>query len=199
MINSKNSLAKQLTKRITAIKKLKKHVSQKLLIKIASGIFMSKYHYGMEMWASTPNYLKKKMQSIQLNAARAVIGYKAYYWSTTKLLKTMGWLTTEKLLTHATVKIAHQIMQTSTPEVMSYKIKSKISTSNNNTRMTGKDKFGPRPKEFGKTQITKYQLKSNIFDQYPKIHETILKIKGKKRFGLWSKKYLADKKKIPVV
>ena len=64
--------------------------------------------------------------------------------------------------------------------------------------MTGKDKFGPRPKEFGKTQITKYQLKSNIFYQYPKIHESIQKIKGEKKFGLWSKKYLTDKKKIPV-
>ena len=195
LVNNKNSLAKQLTKRITALKKLNKYVCQKLLKKIASGIFMSKFHYGMEMWAAAPNYLKKKMQTVQLTAARAVIGYKAYYWSTGKLLKTMGWLSTEKLLTHATVKLAHQIMQTSTPEVLSFKIKSKISISNNVTRLTGQGKFGPRPKEFGRTQVTKYQFKSNLFDQYPKIHENILQIKGKKRFGLWSKKYLGDKKR----
>ena len=60
LINSKNSLSKQLIKRITAIKKLNKHVTQKLLIKIANGIFLSKYHYGMEMWASAPNYLREK-------------------------------------------------------------------------------------------------------------------------------------------
>ena len=38
----------------------------------------------------------KKMQTIQLKAACAAIGYKSYYWSTDKLLKTMGWLSIEK-------------------------------------------------------------------------------------------------------
>ena len=92
----------------------------------------------------------------------------------------MGWLPIDKLLTHATVKLAHQIMQTSIPEVLSYKIKSKINSGQNPTRLTGPGKFGPRPKEFGKTQITKYQFKSNLFLQYPKIHEKILQIKNKK-------------------
>ena len=64
----------------------------------------------------------------------------------TFLLRTMGWLPIEKLLNHATVKLAHQIMQTSIPEVLSYKIKNKISISKNITRLMGPGKFGPRPK-----------------------------------------------------
>ena len=196
LVNNKNSLAKQLTKIITALKKLRKYVSTPLIKKIAAGIFMSKIHYGMEMWVAAPFYLKKKMQSIHLTAARAVIGYKSYYWSTEKLLRAMGWLPIEKLLT---VKLAHQIMQTSILEVLSFKIKTKISTSQNVTRLTGLGKFGPRPKEFGRTQITKYQFKSNLFDQYPKINDKIIQIKSKKNLDYGKKKYLSREKNIPTV
>ena len=197
LLNNKNSLSKQLSKRITAIKKLKKYIKFPLLKIIATGIFMSKMHYGMELWSAAPQYLKKKMQSIQLAAARAVIGYKSYYWSKDKLLKTMDWLSIDKLLTHATVKLAHQMLHISIPEILAFKIQSKMSKSNIVTTITGKDKYGPKPKEFGKTTITKYQFKANIFEQYPKINEKIIQIKNKKRFGYWSKKYLLDNKKIP--
>ena len=126
LLNNKNSLSKQLTKRITAIKKLKKYVDFKQIKVIASGIFMSKFHYGMELWAGAPTYLKKKMQTIKLKAARAAIRYKSYYWSTDKLLTKMGWLPIEKLLTLGTAKMAHQILHKSVPEILAFKIKSKI-------------------------------------------------------------------------
>ena len=122
LVNNKNSLTKMLNKRISAIKKLRKCVSFKQMKTIASGIFMSKLHYGMELWAGAPNYLKKKLQSVQLSAARAAIGPKSQYWSKDKLLKNMGWLSIENLLTLTTAKLAHQIMQISVPEVLSFKI-----------------------------------------------------------------------------
>ena len=199
LINNKNSLSKQLTKRINAIKKLRNYVDFQQLKVIATGIFMSKFHYGMEMWAGAPTYLKKKMQSVQLSAARAAIGYKAYYWSTDKLLQKMGWLPIEKLLTLYTVKLAHQILQVSIPEVISYKIKKQIISNPVLTRLSGPNKFGPRPKIFGRTTYTKYQFKANLFSQYPKIHDKILEIKSKKRFGHWAKKFLFNPKKIPTV
>ena len=195
LINNKNSLTKQLTKRISAIKKLRKYITFKQMKIIANGIFMSKFHYGMELWAGTPNYFKKKMQTVQLNAARAAIGYKSHYWSTGKLLATMGWLSIEKLLTLSTAKMAHQILHNSIPELLSHKIKTRINSDPALTRLSGPNKFGPRPKQFGRTSYTKYQFKSNIYCQYPKINETILDIKNKKRFGFWAKKNLFNPKK----
>ena len=63
--------------------------------------------------------------------------------------------------------------------------------------MTGPNKFGPRPRQFGKTSTTKYHFKANIYNQYTKINDKILEIKNKKRFGHWVKKYLHNPKKIP--
>ena len=57
---SKESLLKQLTRRITAINKLKKFLDKRTLTKIATGIFYSKLLYGMEVWGSTPKYLIDK-------------------------------------------------------------------------------------------------------------------------------------------
>ena len=151
----------------------------------------------MELWAGAPLYLRKKIQSTQLSAARAAIGFKSYYWSTDKLLKYMGWLSIDKLLTLTSAKLGHQIMMISVPEVLSFKIKNKIKSDAAETRLSGKNKFGPRPKEFGRTMLTKYHFKANLYDIYPKIHEKITQIKNKKRFGLWAKKYLFDPKKIP--
>ena len=117
----------------------------------------------MEMWAGAPTYLRKKMQSVQLSAARAAIGYKAYYWSTEKLLKHMGWLPIEKLLTLYTVKLAHQILQVSIPEVISYKIKNQIIPNPVLTRLSGPNKFGPRQnissKPICSANIQKYMTK----------------------------------------
>ena len=57
LVDNPCSLAKMLTKRVNAITKLRKFVSFKMIKQIASGIFMSKLHYGMELWAGAPNYL----------------------------------------------------------------------------------------------------------------------------------------------
>ena len=135
------------------------------------------------------------MQTIQLTAARAAIGYKSYYWSTNKLLTKMGWLPNEKLLTLGTAKMAHQILHKSIPEILAFKIKSKIQPDPALTRLSGPNKFGPRPKEFGRTCHTKYQFKSNLYSQYPKINEIVLNIKNKKHFGHWAKKNLFNPKK----
>ena len=188
LINNKNSLIKQLNKRISAIKKLRKYVNFKQIKIISAGIFMSKLLYGMELWAGAPNYLIKKMKPVQLSAARAAIGHHSYYWSTNQLLRTMGWLSIEKLLTLRTAKLAHQIMQISVPDVISHKMKKLKKLDAAETRLSSPDKFGPRPRQIGRTNMTKYQLKASIYDQYPKIHDNILKIKSIKRFGHWAHK-----------
>ena len=45
-----------------------------------------------------PLYLKKKIKSIQLEAARLAIGPKSRMWSATTLLKNMKWLPLEDLI-----------------------------------------------------------------------------------------------------
>ena len=171
LIGNKNSLAKQLIKRINAIQKLRKYVSFAQVKTITSGIFLSKCHYGMELWAGAPLYLKRKIQTLQLSTARAAIGYRAQFWSINQLLRKMGWLSIDKLLSLTTAKLAHQILNISVPEILALKIKNKMNVDPALTRLSGPNKFGPHPKEFGRTRITKYQFKANLYDHYPKIHE----------------------------
>ena len=62
-----------------------------------------------------PDYLINVLQVQQLNAARTVCGYQSYYWSTTKLLNTCGWLSIKQQMFASTVSMAHNIVKSGVP------------------------------------------------------------------------------------
>ena len=62
-----------------------------------------------------PEYLVNALQVQQLNAARTVCGYHSYYWSTSKLLDTCGWLSVKQQMVASTVTMAHNIIKTGVP------------------------------------------------------------------------------------
>ena len=86
--DAEGSVIKQLTTRVNGIRKLTHKADFKTKLKVANGIIMSKLSYGLCMWGNCQGYLRKALQVMQLNAARAVCGYRSYYWSTKRLLKT---------------------------------------------------------------------------------------------------------------
>ena len=82
---------------------------------VATGIIQSKLQYLMPLWNGTPDYLINGLQVQQLNAARTVCGYQSYYWSTTKLLNTSGWLSIKQKMFASTVSMAHNIVKSGVP------------------------------------------------------------------------------------
>ena len=69
----------------------------------------------MPLWIGAPDYLVNALQVQQLNAARTVCGYHSYYWSTTKLLNTCGWLSVRQQMVLSTITMAHNIIVTGVP------------------------------------------------------------------------------------
>ena len=110
------SVLKQLTTKINGLKKVLKNADFKTRLAVATGIVQSKLQYLMPLWIGAPKYLVNTLQVQQLNAARTVCGYKSYYWSTTKLLNTCGWLSVRQQMVYSTVNMAHNILTTGVPK-----------------------------------------------------------------------------------
>ena len=82
---------------------------------IANGIIISKLTYGLAMWGNCQAYLRKALQVQQLTAARAVCGYRSFYWSTTKLLSTCGWLSVNQLYWQQVFTTTYKIIKSQKP------------------------------------------------------------------------------------
>ena len=185
---AKDSLIKQLNTRINAIKLLKKHLDTKTLTKIANGIIYSKLLYGIEVWGAAPDYLTKKVQTTIMKAARTIVGTKSYRWSNNKTLQEIGWLSVEQQITLTAAKTGHKIIHKGIPETMAHKIMSQRTEII--TRMSGPNKLGPRPKNYGGGIYTRNQTRAKIYKHYNKIPDAIIDIKDHQKFKNWTKKYL---------
>ena len=85
-----DNLAKKLRQKLNAIKILRKYLSIKTTKMILNGIFMLTLYYGACLWVGSQNYLKTKIQTIQLDACRLTLGNKSARWSRNKLLREMN-------------------------------------------------------------------------------------------------------------
>ena len=113
--DAEGSVMKQLITRVNGVKKLTHKADFKTKLMIANGIVMSKLTYGLALWGNCQGYLKKALQVQQLTAARAVCGYHSYYWSTSKLLSTCGWLSVNQLYWQEVFTTTHKIMKSTKP------------------------------------------------------------------------------------
>ena len=86
-------MLKQLTTRVNGLRKLTYKADVKTKLMIANGIFMSKLNYGLAMWDNCQGYLRQGLKVTQLKTARAVCGYRSFYWSRQRLLKSCCQLT----------------------------------------------------------------------------------------------------------
>ena len=110
----KNSIVSQLSGRLNGIMKLKQ-ADFKTKLAVATGIIQSKIQYLLPLYGGAPEYLLKAIQVQQLKGARFVCGYRSFYWSTEKLLKTCGWLSVKQQEFHSTTLLVHKIAITSRP------------------------------------------------------------------------------------
>ena len=74
--------------------------------------------YGATLWAGAPNYLKNKVQHLQLEACRVAIGPQSLRWSKKKLLDKMKWSNLQQLLVRASAITTHSIIHMKEPAVL---------------------------------------------------------------------------------
>ena len=113
--DGEGALLKQLTTRVNGLRKLSHRGDKKTKLALANGIVISKLAYGLEMWGNCQGYLRKALQVQQLTAARAVCGYRSYYWSKTKLLSSCKWLSINQMYWQQVLTMAHKIIISKKP------------------------------------------------------------------------------------
>ena len=144
---------------------------------LTNGIFSSKIYFGSELWIGAPNYLKKKIQTLQLQACRLTLGPVAQIWSTKRLLTEINWDLVNSLLEITSSRLTHSIIYQYKPEVLAHRIKSQSKQNPPDTRITGQGKIGTKPKNVGKTIVTKNHYRANTYEIYSKIPKIITDIK----------------------
>ena len=190
------AISKQLKTRINLLKILKKSAETSQMRVLANGIFMSKLEYGAEVWASAPEYILKNLQSIQLEAARTVLGPQTRRWSKTSLLSEMKWLSIQQLAQLTSAKLTHKILTTSQPAALAHRMLSRINTTRT-TRQSGPFLLGPRLPGLGRTLTTKYQYRTNAYRHYNDIPLVIKQIRWPIIFKKRLKRYLHNNDDLP--
>ena len=71
------------------------------------------------MYGASPDYLLRCLQVQQLAAARVVLGYHSYWWSTSKILNSVGCLSVKQLHAYSVINLAHKVIKTGVPRSLS--------------------------------------------------------------------------------
>ena len=115
LLDSDQSLVRQLTSRINGLVKVGTNADFSTRLLVANGIFASKLCYLIQLWGGTEAYLLSHLQILQNRAARAVTG-KSWFTPTRQLLKECRWLSVCQLVFYQTVLHVHKIILTGKPD-----------------------------------------------------------------------------------
>ena len=166
--------------------------------KYANGIFLSKLLYGAELWGGAPQYLKKKVQTLLLEAARIVLGKRVSdRCSQSYLLKQMNWLSLEQILAVSSNRLTHSIVHKQKPAILAHKMRNSWKKGDIITRLSGPYKLGPRPNTIGRTSLTKNHYRAKAYDYWADIPEIVQKISTPHLFKKWVKRSIKNKKDLP--
>ena len=113
--DGKGSVTKQMATRIAALKIMSRNAEPKTKLMLAGGIVQAKLTYLLPLFGAAPAYLINALQVQQLAAARVVLGYKCYRWSTEKILNAVGWLSVRQLHQYSVFLLTHRIITTGRP------------------------------------------------------------------------------------
>ena len=175
------SLYKQLTQHISALKKICKFISFKFAKNLANEIFTSKLHYGAELWGGAPNYIKKRIQSLQLEMACTVIGQHSKRWSKHKILAKMEWMDVEKTLGFVSNKLTYRIVYNQQPQLLHHRLTRDRNVNPIYTRLSGPYTLGQHPWNVGRTNLTRQQYRAQTyqFQALYQMDEKVLQIQCK--------------------
>ena len=120
------------------------------------------------------------------------------HWPQVTLLdyKKWVWLNVESITKVAAAKLAHRIIHTQQPSLLTQRI-TNTTVSTRHTRMTGDNKLGARPRNVGRTTTTSQHFRASIYKIYEEIPEIIKEIKKPKIFKQRLKRYYLNNDDLP--
>lgn len=192
--NGQHSLVNQLKQRVTVLRGLVKHTSERFARQLATGLIMSKVEYAIALWGSAPQYLIDIIQKQLNKAAKAVLGVKSTRWSILRLMKEMGWLNVNNLIIYHKSCLIHRIIHTSKPEYIHERLTTR---GPGNTRSRANNKLGPRPSHIGRTVFTNRTFISTAYETYNKLPGILTIIPSKHLFKVRLRRYLTNNDDLP--
>ena len=189
LMEGKGNLYNQLKVRVSALKKLRTNTNFAFARNLANSLFIGKFNYAAETWGGAPLYIIKRFQSLQLEAARAVIGHKCLMWNTSTILAKMKWMNVKQLLAYTSNKLTYKILHHNQPSLLAARMRESRPICPISTRLSGPFKLGARPPNIGRTKVTKMQYRSKAYDYYSQLPESIQNLSNYKHFTKWMKKH----------
>ena len=121
ILESDESLTKQLTSRINALSMLSSRSSLETRLMVANGVVMSKLCYLIQLWGGSEAYLLRPLQVLQNRAARLVTGC-GWFTPRRRLLQMCKWLSIKQLIFYQSVVMAHKIATVGSPFSLAVKM-----------------------------------------------------------------------------
>ena len=190
----KDCLLKQLRNRNSALKQLAKYTKGDFRKNLANAIFQSKLMYGIQVWGTAPQYMLKRLQVEQNNAARITLGFQSLRWSHTKLMEKMKWISVNNLIKLHTSTLIHQIINTKQPQYIHINLNN---TTNLNTRSSAINKLGPLHQDQGNSIYTKNTFITKSHEIYNSLPDILTAITNKKYFKTKLRKYIINNNDLP--
>ena len=185
--SGKNSIVCQLAGRLNGLKKLQQ-ADFKSKLAVTTAVIQSKIQYLLPLYGGAPGYLLGAIQVQQLKAARFVCGFRSYYWSTQKLLKTCNWLSVKQQEFYSTSLLAHKIATTNQPQNLSAAL---IQPHTVNTRAAaqGMIRYGNHFR--GDSDLIRNSFKHRALQYYNRL-PVQMKQQQLSTFKIYLKKYRAE-------
>ena len=148
-----------LANRIQTLRNITKFMDQKFRRIYANAIFHRKVTYVIDAWGGAGKTLISKVQNLQNQAAKVVLGYKAEKMSHNQRLNKLKWPTVNQEVKLATLRMTHGIIYRQTPEELSTKMPLNMRCWNVN----GTRKLDTKPKHLNSNKLTQGTLRNRSY------------------------------------
>ena len=188
-MDNQQSLLKQLNSRINALKIISRNASFKSRLMLASGTYLAKLVYLIQLWGGTSENFLNALQVTQ-NKVMKIVTKSSWFTPTRLLLRQCNWLSVRQLVSYHTALSTHKIATTGLPQ---YHAEKMCSSHSHNTRATVKfaEKFT------GKQSLTANSFCYRGATQYNRLPLEITQIANevtfKKKLKEWIKRNIQIK------
>ena len=170
--DDKQSILNQIKSRINALKKMASKASFQTRLMVANSLVQSKLAYMLPLYGAAPHFLLNCLQVQQLAAARVVIGYHNYRWSTNQMLDMVGWLSIKQMHAYTVILMTHKVLMTGFPRGIRQFLDTNF-TYNTRRAELGQLRFSENIRGRGRTCITSRSFRYQACILYNMLHANI--------------------------
>lgn len=165
LLSSKGALIPSLHSKLRALRRARSCLDERGARMLANGVVMSTMAYAMEVWGGAGAYLLKRIQSVQLKAARITLRAK-WRTRTEELLQKMKWLSINQMISFYGLCTLRRVIRTGSPSYLNSLI---ITEKNAISPRRFKDgKLGTFRRAVGKERCKAWLHSSvNLWNQLP--------------------------------